>query len=35
MGVSFKSICFTFFSTNVNSSVIGTRSSNGFDEITH
>ena len=33
-GVSFKSICF-FFSTYVGSSVIGTRTSNGFDVITH
>jgi len=34
-GVSFKSVCFDFFSTNVGSSVIGTRTSNGFDDITH
>ena len=34
-GVSFKSICFDFFSTNVGSSVIGNRTSNGFDDITH
>ena len=34
-GVSFKSICFDFFSTNIGSSVIGTRTSNGFDDITH
>ena len=34
-GVSFKSVCFDFFSTYVGSSVIGTRTSNGFDVITH
>ena len=34
-GVLFKSICFDFFSTNIGSSVIGTRTSNGFDDITH
>jgi hypothetical protein len=34
-GVSTKSICFDFFSTNVGSSVIGTRTFNGFDDITH
>ena len=34
-GVLFKSVCFDFFSTNVGSSVIGTRTSNGFDDITH
>ena len=34
-GVSFKSVCFDFFSTNVSSSVIGTGTSNGFDDITH
>ena len=34
-GVSFKSVCFDFFSTNVGSSVIGTRTSNGFNDITH
>ena len=33
--VSFKSVCFDFFSTNVGSLVIGTRTSNGFDDITH
>ena len=33
-GVSFKSVCFDFFSTNVGISVIGTRTSNGFDDIT-
>ena len=35
LGVTFKSICFDFFSTNIGSSVIGTRTSNGFDDITH
>ena len=34
-GVSFKSVCFDFFSTYIGSSVIGTRASNGFDVITH
>ena len=34
-GVLFKSVCFDFFSTYVGSSVIGTRTSNGFDDITH
>ena len=34
-GVSFKSICFDFFSTYVGSSVIGTLTFNGFDVITH
>ena len=34
-GVSIKSIFFDFFSTNVGSSVIGTRNFNGFDDITH
>ena len=34
-GVFFKSVCFDFFSINVGSSVIGTRTSNGFDDITH
>ena len=34
-GVSLKSVCFDFFFTNVGSSVIGTRTSNGFDDITH
>ena len=34
-GVSFKSVCFDFFSTYVGSSVIGTRSTTGFDVITH
>ena len=34
-GVSFESICFYFFSTYVGSFVIGTRTSNGFDVITH
>ena len=34
-GVLFKSVCFDFFSTNVGSSVIGTRTSNGFNDITH
>ena len=33
-GLSFKSVCFDFFSTNVGSSVIGTRTSTGFDVIT-
>ena len=32
-GVSFKSVCFDFFSTYVGNSVIGTRTSNGFDVI--
>ena len=35
LGVSCKSFYFDFFSTNVGSSVIGTRTSNGFDDITH
>ena len=35
LGVSFKSVCFDFFSTNISSSVIGTHTSNGFDGITH
>ena len=34
-GVLFKSVCFDFISTYVGSSVIGTRTSNGFDVITH
>ena len=34
-GVSFKSVCFDFFSTNVGSSVIRTLTSNGFNDITH
>ena len=34
-GVSFKSVYFDFFSTNLGSSVIWTRTSNGFDDITH
>ena len=34
-GVSFKSIYFDFFSTNIGSSVIGNHTSNGFDDITH
>ena len=33
-GVSFKSVCFDFFSTYVGSSVIETRTSNGYDVIT-
>ena len=33
-GLSFKAVCFDFRSTNVGSSVIGTRSTNGFDVIT-
>ena len=33
-GVSFKSVCFDFFSTYVGSLVMGTRTSNGFDVIT-
>jgi hypothetical protein len=33
-GVSFKSVCFDFFSTNVCSSVIGTHTFKGFDDIT-
>ena len=35
LGVLFKSVCFDFFSTNVGSSVIGTRTSKGFEDITH
>ena len=36
LGVLFKSVCFDFFfSTYVDSSVIGTHTSNGFDVITH
>ena len=34
-GVSFKSVCFDFFSNKVGSLVNGTRTSNGFDDITH
>ena len=34
-GVLFKSVCFYFFSTNVGSSVIVTRTSNGFNDIAH
>ena len=34
-GVSFKLVCFDFFSTNVGSSVMETRIFNGFDDITH
>ena len=34
-GVWFKSVYFDLFSTYVGSSVIRTRSSNGFDVITH
>ena len=32
--LSFKAVCFDFRSTNVGSSVIGTRSTTGFDVIT-
>ena len=34
-GVLFKSVCFDFFSTNIGSSIIGTRTSYGLDDITH
>ena len=34
-GVSFESVYFDFFSTYVGSSVIGTRTTKGFDVITH
>ena len=34
LSVLFKSVCFDFFSINVGSSVIGTRSTTGFDVIT-
>ena len=34
LGVSLKAICFNFRSTNVGSSVIGTRSTSGFDVFT-
>ena len=34
-GLLFKAVCFDFFSTNVGSSVIGTCTSNGVDDITH
>ena len=34
-GVSFKSVYFDFFSTNVGSSVIKTRTTNGSDDNTH
>ena len=34
-GVLFKSVCFDFFSPNVGSLVIRTRTCNGFDVITH
>ena len=30
-GVSFRAVCFDFGSTNVGSSVIGTRNTTGFD----
>ena len=33
-GVSFKSVCFDFFSTNIGSSVIGTQTFNSSDDIT-
>ena len=33
--LSFKSVYFDYFSTNVGSSVIGTRTFDGFDDITH
>ena len=32
--LSFKAVCFDFRSTNVGSSLIGTRSTTGFDVIT-
>ena len=35
LSVLFKSVCFDFFSNNVSSSVIGIRTSNGFNDITH
>ena len=35
LSVLFKSVCFDFFSANIGSSVIGTRTSNGFDDITY
>ena len=35
LGVSFRLVCFDFLSTNVGNSVIGTRTSNGFDDIAH
>ena len=34
LGLTFRAICFDFRSTNVGSSVIGTRSTTGFDVIT-
>ena len=34
-GLLFRAVYFDFRSTNVGSSVIGTRVSNGFDDITH
>ena len=34
-GVLLKSVCFDFFSTNIGSSVIGTCTSNGFDDIAY
>ena len=34
-GVLFNSVCFDFFYTDIGSTVIGTRPSNGLDDITH
>ena len=34
LGLLLKAVCFDFHSTNVGSSVIGTRSTTGFDVIT-
>ena len=33
-GLSFKAVCFEFFSTRIGSSVIGTLSTTSFDVIT-
>ena len=34
-GLLLRAVCFDFLSTNVGSSVIGTRSTTGFDVITY
>ena len=34
LGLSLKAVCFDFRSTNIGCSVIGTRSTTGFDVIT-
>ena len=35
LDVSVRFVCFDFFSTKVGSSIIGTCTSKGFDDITH